>query len=991
MVPRSDEGGFDETRSFKVLCPGTVISHYKIIEKIGAGGMGVVYKALDIKLGRTVALKFLPPRLLCDAEARVRFEHEAKAASAITHPNITTVHEIDEVGNQCFISMEYIDGASIKDLSGGKPLAVDKILAIAIQIGEGLRAAHQKGVIHRDIKSANIMLSTDGVVKITDFGLAKLRGATKLTKTGTTLGTLHYMSPEQAQGQDVDKRSDIFSFGVVLYETITGRLPFKGEYDQAVVYSILNDVPEPLARFKTDVPEGMQRIVDKALAKDKEERYQSADDLLADLKHEKRLLTSGEAGHIASKAATRKSRNRILRVLIPAAAVAAAVLLLLIFEPFRLEIGPGDEAAARENSLAIMYFENLEDSEDPDKLGEIVTNLLITDLSESRYISVVSGQRLYDILRLLGKEGAKVVDREVASEVATRACARLMLLGSILQVEPQVIVTAQLVEVETGQVRASQRVTGEVGEQIFAIVDRLAVEIRDDLSLPAAAEHEPDRPVADVTTYSPEAYRYYLEGTDYIYKYSFAEAERSFEMALEYDSTFAMAYYGLARATDEVNRGRAMIAKAVKYSGRASKRERHYIKARAAYLSDDYSQAIQELHEMLKGDPDDKAALEGLAGLHEELREYEKAIDYVIRIVEIDPLYKEAYNYLAYDYARIGDFDKSIWAADKYISLAPDEHNPYDTRGDIYAWSGKLDQAIESYKQALDRKPDYYATISKLGHMYLFKREYARAESCYHTLFTSTDKHTRSEGRSHLAYIAMFRGHLEEALRILDAGIVADGMERTEFWLIDKHWSKAAIFLEKNESSKAVEEYEVAIGVCRRFRPEYVGYMNAGYVRFLVLNNEIERAEAVAGTVKEYTEGRGSLERDVYWYAIGWIELAKGNLEEALTDFEKATAAGRFFPGRYALARIYLESGKLGEAVTVLEKMLSRYDEERAEYPFEAVKAYYLLGLAYEKSGWNNKAIEQYEEFLEIWEDADPGLPEVEDARQRLALLRQSS
>src|SRR3990170_1817226 len=222
---------------------GKTISHYKILEKLGEGGMGVVYKAQDIKLDRTVALKFLPKHLLCDQEAKTRFEHEAKAASALNHPNITTIHEIDEVEGECFISMEYIEGKSIKELIKEKKFSIEEILRIAIQIGEGLHAAHKKDIVHRDIKSDNIMLTEDGVVKIMDFGLAKLKGATKLTTTGSTMGTLAYMSPEQAQGIEVDQRSDIFSFGVGLYEMIAGQLPFKGEHEAAIIYSIINETP----------------------------------------------------------------------------------------------------------------------------------------------------------------------------------------------------------------------------------------------------------------------------------------------------------------------------------------------------------------------------------------------------------------------------------------------------------------------------------------------------------------------------------------------------------------------------------------------------------------------------------------------------------------------------------------------------------------------------------------------------------------------------
>jgi len=417
---------------------GKTISHYQILEKLGEGGMGVVYKAQDTKLDRIVALKFLPKHLLCDEEAKTRFAHEAKAASALNHPNITTIHEIDEAEGECFIAMEYIEGKSIKELVEEKGLSIEEILRIAIQIAEGLSKAHQKDIVHRDIKSDNILLTHDGLAKIMDFGLAKLKGVTKLTKTGTTLGTLQYMSPEQAQGKEADHRSDIFSFGVVLYEMITGQLPFKGEHEAAVIYSIVNETPEPLARYKANVPEGLQRMVDKALQKDPNTRYQTAADITADLKGLQKETTG----------VVPKPKKNLLPFLAPASVLFIIALLFLILKPFQVEVVPEKRAIAKENSLAIMYFENMVDKEDKERLGEIIANLLITDLSESQYMNVVSSQRLYDILKLLGREGEKKIDREVATRVATKAGAKWMLLGNILQVEPRTVITTQLVNVE---------------------------------------------------------------------------------------------------------------------------------------------------------------------------------------------------------------------------------------------------------------------------------------------------------------------------------------------------------------------------------------------------------------------------------------------------------------------------------------------------------------------------------------------------------------
>ena len=302
---------------------GKTISHYKILEKLGEGGMGVVYKAQDTKLKRTVALKFLPQELLCDSESKARFVHEAQAASALNHPNITTIHEIDEFEGECFIAMEYIEGKSIKELVEEKGLSIEEILRIAIQIAEGLSKAHQKDIVHRDIKSDNIMLTPDGLAKIMDFGLAKLKGVTGLTKTGSTLGTLQYMSPEQAYGEEVDSRSDIFSFGVVLYEIIAGQLPFKGEHKAAIIYSILSETPEPLARYKASVPDELQRVVDKALAKNREERFQHVADMLADLKSIRRKLETIPTFHEPEKPKRLKKRSAYIYA-------SAAILIIIL-------------------------------------------------------------------------------------------------------------------------------------------------------------------------------------------------------------------------------------------------------------------------------------------------------------------------------------------------------------------------------------------------------------------------------------------------------------------------------------------------------------------------------------------------------------------------------------------------------------------------------------------------------------------------------------
>jgi serine/threonine protein kinase/Tfp pilus assembly protein PilF len=973
---------------------GKTISHYKILEKLGEGGMGVVYKAQDTKLDRIVALKFLPQHLTSDPVEKERFVHEAKAASALNHPNITTIYEIDEFEGQMFIVMEYCEGKTLKQIIEKETLSVRKVLDIGIQICEGLTIAHEKGIVHRDIKSENIMLTPRGQVKIMDFGLAKLKGATKLTKTRSTLGTAAYMSPEQAQGEEVDQRSDIFSFGVVLYELLTSQLPFKGEHHAAIIYSIINEEPQPVARFNNQVSAKLDDIVFKALAKDREERYQHIDELLADLRRERKSLEYLKTTQIPKEAMIPKPKRKFLPFIIPASIVFIIALLFLVLKPFKFEIVPEKRAAAEENTLAIMYFENLVDREDKERLGEIVTNLLITGLSESQYLNVVSSQRLYDILKLLGKEGVKVIYKNDASQVATKAGAKWMLLGSILQVEPQVVLTSQLVEVESGRVLSSERITGEPGEKIFSMVDKLTVEVKKDLSLPAPAQKEEIPKVADVTTHSPEAYRFYLEGVDYFYKIYYTEAENSFRKALEYDSTFAMAYYWLALIkTGEEQK--ALTAKAVQYSDKVSQKEKYYIKCLEAGISGNQAQEIKALEKIIERYPEEKEALFMLAAIYQlQLRKYEQAVDCLNKAIAIDPLYKIAYNLLAYAYNDMGDFEKSIWAINQYISLAPDEANPYDSRADLYAYNGKLDQAIESYKKALEKKPDFYASLAKLGYMYLFKKEYTRADSCFKALSSSNEKLYRSLGRVLLALIPLYRGKFEDALRLLDDGIAADRMEQAEgVGNATKHFFKAQIYEEKKNMDLALKEAEMGIEILKKATPSDPANMRDYYTNLLAKSGKIAEAEKVALALKKDIEEKNKTLMYSYWLALGAIELAKGDTNTAVTYLEKADkeASSPLFHVRVFLGQAYLESGKIGEAVAELEKALSRYDEIRMGLPTLAVKAYYLLGLAYEKSGWTDKAIEKYEEFLDIWKDADPGIPEVKDTKERLRRLKVKS
>lgn len=505
---------------------GQTISHYKILEKLGEGGMGIVYKAHDTKLDRTVALKFLPKYLSSDANEKERFYHEARAAASLTHQNVAVIYEIGEHEKNIFLAMEYVEGKTLKKLieQESESLRIKNVLEIAIQICEGLSAAHERGVVHRDIKSDNIMQTPKGQIKVMDFGLAKMKGASRITQAGSTIGTAAYMSPEQAQGEDVDHRSDIFSFGVVLYEMLTLHLPFNAKHLAAQLYSLLNEDPQPIVRFNDKVSQDLERIVSNMLAKDKEERYQHVDDVMADLRRERKNLEYARSGYIKSStiasANTEKSaeikvqkNKNVLKFVIPSAIVVLLAAAFFFFNPFKTSVNENQETETPEKSLAVMYFENIPDPGDKDHNSEMLTNLLITSLSQVKGLEVISRERLLNIQKDMGQTDTKTISSSFAEQVAKHAGVTTMLIGSILQEEPLLAVTTRLIDVQSGKIISSQQLTKFKASQIFELIDSLAILIQNNLQTTSNPFTE-IKSVADVTTKSPEAYRAYLAGLE---------------------------------------------------------------------------------------------------------------------------------------------------------------------------------------------------------------------------------------------------------------------------------------------------------------------------------------------------------------------------------------------------------------------------------------------------------------------------------------------
>ncbi len=977
--------------------PDRTMLHYQIESKIGEGGMGEVYLATDTKLDRRVALKFLPESLHRDEEARLRLLREARAVSKLSHANIVTIYAVEEHEGRDFIAMEYIDGLIVSDYIQQKNPSLRDLLGIGIGVAQGLQKAHEAGIVHRDLKPGNIIVDRDGKAKILDFGVAKIEGATRLTETGSTVGTIAYMSPEQTQGSDVDARSDIFSLGAILYELIAGQAAFRGEHKAAVLYAIANENPDPVARFKSDAPDELQRILTKCLEKDPNNRYQSTADLVTDLKQLRRAMAGSSATVTGVTTTAQSAPSRPSRNLLVSGGIAVVLLILaLVFKPWNISIQPTQEAVAVENRLAIMYFDNIADSDDTQRLGEIAANLLITNLSELSHLDVVSNQRLYDLLKQLGHEGETQIDRQTASEVARLAQARWMLQGSILQTSPSLVVTAQIVDVTSGSAVASQRVDGEEGSSIFALIDELTTEVRADLELPAGETATTVLSLAENMATSPEAYRHFLDGVKLHYQYRHEQAAKSYGRAIELDSTFAMAYYSWATMVNTNDRPLAqeLSGKAMDHIDRASPREQNLIKAFDASINErDPEMALRILTDHVSKYPADVEGCFARAFAFRNLDQLDSAAACLERVLELDPMHKESYNQLAYRYHDLGKFDQAIWAINKYIELAPNEPNPYDSRADLYAFQGMTSEARRLYAQVLEMDPDFFPSQIKLAWMMVVEQDYDSARQQIQPLLNHSMGLIRSDARFLLAVIWTYQGKFREALKTLDQGIAANELEGLDRYLDDFLWAKTLIQAERGDTATAVALAREAPNILKD--DDLIGHQWMHYLSLVLLastgdtaqaHHELERIEQLV------TKGGETPDKsDAYQAGLAALAEAGGDYAAATDHREEAVRLSSNFFNRFYLGRSYLRAGRLSHAVDTLASVSRRFDESRAYATIEQVTVHYSLGLAYESSGWADKAIEQYETFLGIWRDADPGLAKVADARARLERLSASS
>ncbi len=673
------------------------ISHYKILEKLGAGGVGVVYKADDLTLKRPVALKFLYGSMAHDAEGRSRFLREARAAAALEHPNITTIYETGETKQgEMFIAMAYVDGQTLKEEIQAAPLSVEEALDIAIPIAQGLNEAHDKGIVHRDVKSANIMVTSKGQVKITDFGLARFSRERSITKKGGQLGTARYMSPEQIQGKPADHQSDLFSFGVVLYEMLTGTLPFKGEHDQAVMFSILYDQPPPVRQLRPEVPEALQRIVEKALQKNKGQRYQHTDALLADLQACKGGTASGP-GAIGSRASAKRNMVPFL--------YGSLAILLMVLVYSGVQFFSGSTETGTIDSIAVLPLNNLSDDPGQEYFVQGMQEALISDLSKINALKVISRTST-----MRYKETPKAIP-EIARELDVDA----LIEGSVFRVHDEVRITVQLIHGATDN-HVWEGTYDRDLRNVLALISEVAQAVADEIEVVVTPEEEAHLTRARLV--NPKAHTAYLKGNYFMTQFTgqgFRRALSYYQEAITIDSSFALgwaglggahallAYAGNAPAGEAIAQARNAASKAIALNDRVA--DAHTVLGWTRLWDWDWPGAHSAFQKALALSPNDVNALHGYGDCLTITGRLDEGLVYVRRSGENDP-FSPLYGVpVAAHLYMMRRYDDAIAEIQKLQELDPD-YPVHQWLARIYWQKGMYDEATVAYRNAWRRDPE---------------------------------------------------------------------------------------------------------------------------------------------------------------------------------------------------------------------------------------------------------------------------------------------
>jgi serine/threonine protein kinase/tetratricopeptide (TPR) repeat protein len=941
---------------------GQIISHYRITKQLGQGGMGEVFLADDLSLGRKVALKFLTQDLQRDPAAHKRLLLEARSAAALDHPYICHINEVGESGGRDFIVMEYVAGENLKDRLVRGALPWKEALQTATEIAEALEEAHGKGIIHRDLKPANIMITATGHAKVMDFGLAKqlipseAGDAQETTLSGITgkgaiLGTLAYMSPEQARAKNADARSDIFSFGIMLYQMLTGNHPFQKETDFETVSAILSEDPPPLDRHVSGAPELLQHVLGRMLAKEPEQRYQSMHEVRADMN---RLLQLDE-----SVITPTPRRIRAILVVVAFVILAAGAGWWLQQRYLR---SPGATLAFQErNWILITDFENL--TGEPVFEGALETAMTVS-IQQSRYVNVFPRARVLETLKQMRKEGVKRLDENLGCEVALRERIKGLLVCSINKIGDNYLLAARLVDPNTQLAVYSQTSQALGGDRILAALDVLAEKVRHELGESLNRISNERVPLLRATTASLEALKSFTEAR----LASDDAAIGLLKHAVELDPDFALAQADLGFQyciVGDRQAGELHFKKALSLLDRLTVREQLWIRALVEDWRGNREQAVEYYRTYLAKYPDDMTGWFRLGYVYQVTNRPVPAIEAFKKVIELSPSDAPAFIDLASCYALMGKNDDALASYERAFQL-----NPADITGQFV-------------------NHEYGFLLVQMGMI-------QRARETFEKMLATNDAGKRARGRRSLALLNMYQGKYAAAKEHLREAILMNKASETKLSEMRDHLFLASVFQTKG----AVGDFGREMSEVRRLQKEInvepyflylTGRMYARMGQAREASQLLQELSARLGDV-EAASGLDRSDRDdqaCHNLLQGELELLQKRYQQALDLFGIAATIDEE-TSQEPLAYGYLRSGNLDEAARQYKKVLEirSLGFERQE-PW--ILTHYQLGRIYEQKGQPEKAVEYYQRFLNIWKEADEDLIPLQEAKDRLAALKRSS
>ena len=972
------------------------IGRYEVGRLLGSGGMGEVYLARDPELGRDVALKLATDT---DPDSHARLRREAHHASQLNHPHICTIYEVGVHDGQPFIAMEYVDGQQLSEMVPSDGLPLDRAVRCGMQIADALAHAHASGVTHRDLKSANIVLTPDGRAKVLDFGVARRLAAHRLknltesqssiTAEGLVVGTLACIPPEVLRGEAADERSDIWALGVLLYEMTSGRRPFAGATGFELTGAILHGSPPPLPEH---APVSLRRIIERCLEKDPRQRYQQASDVRAALD-----LVNHELNRRISPAPART------RIAAAAVLVGFAILLISAGLWWRQQVRPGGQPGdtpvaagpSGHPAIAVMSFEVAGTSDaDIEWLSRGVPSMLLTGLAQTRGLDLVSTRRLDDAARQLGAAGLGSLDRSRAGEVARRAGAGAVVVGSIFRSGAEIRIDAQMEDLASGRVLVAESVRGA---DLFSLVDQLASRIRNGVGLQTDSGV---RGVAAVSSPSLDAYRLFAQGTEAYQHVRLGDARRLLEESVRVDPQFASAYLYLGFVnylTGRYGDRQRHFAKASEHIDRLSERQRYLLRAEIARDAGNGAEAERVLDQLFGEFPDwhdgYAAALELYAPITGLVYNPAKRLAIIRRGVEAQPEAAMLRNIYGYALLEDGHLEQALGEFETYARMLPHEPNPYDSLGEAYLAMGMPEQGIAHVSRALTVDPDFYQshTTRAVGLALSGRLDEAIAEEARESTIR--------------AFLLMRAGRFEEASSVLATAIKG----RIENESIVGHASgvlmSSLLAFERRQYSQAL----AAVDAVRKILAPLPVARQRVYLVLAELMAGL--AETGAGRLDRARQHLEALQRlynaasllDQGWQRTlaGEIALAEGRLGDAAAAFDAEPEARVWIslyldypwalmsdiPARDGAARVAKARGDIAAAIQIYRSLLSGGAEQKWPRLFEPR---YVLEIArlLEKSGERQAAAVEYQRFLEYWKAADRDRPEVSEARRALARLR---